>query len=92
MFFYDGLFSFKFGDMVKNKLKYLRVVIFCNVWKWFVVLDIGNNVIKVFGFKGKFLYSIGKFGVKKGELYSFCGIIVDRFDWIVVCDFDNYCV
>lgn len=86
----DGLFLFKFGDMVKNKLKHPRAVTFCNVRKRFVVSDTGNNVIKVFGPKGKFLYSIGKPGVKKGELYSPRGITVDRLDRIVVCDFDNH--
>lgn len=92
MFLFEGMFLFKFGDIVKNKLKYLRVVIFCDVWKCFVVLDIGNNVVKVFGLKGKFFNIVGKLGVRKGELYSFRGVIVDKLDRIVVCDFDNYCV
>lgn len=86
----EGIYLFKFGDTVKNKLKHPRAVTFCNVRNRFIVSDTGNNVIKVFGPKGKFLHSIGNPGVKKGELYSPRGITVDKLDRIVVCDFDNH--
>lgn len=86
----EGIFLFKFGDTVKNKLKHPRAVTFCNERKRFVVSDTGNNVLKVFGPKGKFLYSIGSPGVKKGQMYSPRGVTVDKLDRIVVCDFDNH--
>lgn len=86
----EGIFLFKFGDTVKNKLKHPRAVTFCNERKRFVVSDTGNNVLKVFGPKGKFLHTIGKPGTKKGELYSPRGVTVDKLDRIVVCDFDNH--
>ncbi|KAL9953617.1 hypothetical protein ACROYT_G041063 [Oculina patagonica] len=86
----EGIFLFKFGDTVKNKLKHPRAVTFCNVRKRFVVSDTGNNVVKVFGPKGKFLSTVGKPGVRKGELYSPRGVTVDKLDRIVVCDFDNH--
>ena len=86
----EGIFLFKFGDTVKNKLKHPRDVAFCDVRKRFVVSDTGNNVVKVYDPKGKFLRSIGKPGVRKGELYSPRGVTVDNLDRIVVCDFDNH--
>ena len=86
----EGMFLFKFGDTVKNKLKHPRAVTFCDVRKRFVVSDTGNNVVKVFGPKGKFLNTVGKPGVRKGELYSPRGVTVDKLDRIVVCDFDNH--
>ena len=86
----EGIFLFKFGDTVKNKLKHPRAVTFCNERKRFVVSDTGNNVLKVFGPKGKFQYTIGMPGVKKGQMYSPRGVTVDKLDRIVVCDFDNH--
>lgn len=86
----NGMFLFKFGDTVKNKLKHPRAVTFCDVRNRFVVSDTGNNVVKVFGPKGKFLNTVGKPGVRKGELYSPRGVTVDNLDRIVVCDFDNH--
>ena len=86
----EGMFLFKFGDIVNNKLKHPRAVTFCDVRKRFVVSDTGNNVVKVFGPKGKFLNTVGKPGVRKGELCSPRGVTVDNQDRIVVCDFDNH--
>lgn len=86
----EGIFLFKFGDTVKNKLKHPRAVTFCNLRKRFVVSDTGNNVLKVFGPKGKFSHTVGSPGVRKGQLYSPRGLVVDKLDRIVVCDFDNH--
>ena len=86
----EGKFLFKFGDTLQNKLKHPRDAIYCNKRKRFVVSDTGNNVVKVFDPKGKYLHAIGKPGIKKGELYSPRGILIDSLDRIIVCDFDNH--
>ena len=86
----EGKFLFMFGDAIEEKLKHPRDTVYHENTKHFVVSDTGNNVLKVFDAQGGYLRTIGKPGVKKGELYSPRGLVVDANDRIVVCDLDNH--
>lgn len=86
----EGKFLFNFGTGIPEKLKHPREAIFLSSQNIFVVSDTGNNVLKVFDEKGNFLRIIGKPGNKKGELYSPRGLVVDKENRLIVCDFDNH--
>ena len=80
-------FLFKFGDTGDEKLYYPSHSVFHN--DMFFVSDSGNNCIKVFDNKGKFLYKFGKSGTGDGELRRPLGLCVDRNNTLIVCNRDN---
>ena len=55
----------------------------------FLVLERGNNCIKVFDQSGTFLYKFGTQGDQDGQLNKPCGMLADRSSNLLVCDSNN---
>ena len=65
--------------------------LFCVVYHQdrFFVSDAKANCIKVFSEEGKFLYNIGSEGSGDGQLIHPCGLVIDKFNNLIVCDAGN---
>ena len=55
----------------------------------FFVSDAIANCIKVFNEEGKFLYNIGSEGFGDGQLNGPVGLVIDKFNNLIVCDTRN---
>ena len=76
-----------FGDSGPEKL---NKPISCIPYKdRFLVSDRGNNSIKVFDQTGTYLYEFGKVGDEDGQLKWPHGMLLDRSNNLLVCDFNN---
>ena len=84
MFTIDGEPVFKFGDSGPERLDNPLGCV-CYEEKFFVT-DLNNNFVKVFDDKGQFLYKFGEKGNGDGHLNSPCGLCVDKYGNLLVCD------
>ena len=84
VFTMDGEPVFKFGDSGPERLDHPTSCV-CYEEKFFVT-DRNNNCVKVFDGKGRFLYKFGEEGECDGQLNSPCGLCVDKYGNLLVCD------
>mgnify|MGYP000081982469 CR=1 FL=1 len=84
VFTMDGEPVFKFGDSGPERLDHPTSCV-CYEEKFFVT-DRNNNCVKVFDGKGRFLYKFGEKGNGDGQLNSPCGLCVDKYGNLLVCD------
>ena len=84
VFTMDGEPVFKFGDSGPERTDYPFSCV-CYEEK-FIVTDRNNNCVKVFDGKGQFLYKFGEKGNGDGQLNSPCGLCVDKYGNLLVCD------
>ena len=87
VFTMDGEPVFKFGDSGPERLDHPHSCV-CYEEKFFVT-DLSNNFVKVFDGKGRFLYKFGEKGNGDGQLNSPCGLCVDKYGNLLVCDPGN---
>ena len=87
VFTMDGEPVFKFGDSGPERLDHPTSCV-CYEEKFFVT-DRNNNCVKVFDGKGRFLYKFGEKGNGDGQLNSPCGLCVDKYGNLFVCDPGN---
>ena len=87
VFTMDGEPVFKFGDSGPERTDYPFTCV-CYEEK-FIVTDRNNNFVKVFDGKGRFLYKFGEKGNGDGQLNSPCGLCVDKYGNLLVCDPGN---
>ena len=80
----DGEPVFKFGDSGLERTDHPFSCV-CYEEK-FIVTDRNNNCVKVFDGKGRFLYKFGEKGNGDGQLNSPCGLCVDKYGNLLVCD------
>ena len=55
----------------------------------FFVTEFNNKCVKVFDEKGQFLYKFGEKGNGDGQLIQPCGLCVDKYGNLLVCDMGN---
>ena len=84
VFTMDGEPVFKFGDSGPERLANPLGCV-CYEEQFFVT-DRNNNCVKVFDGKGRFLYKFGEKGNGDGQLNSPCGLCVDKYGNLLVCD------
>ena len=84
VFTMDGEPVFKFGDSGPERLDHPHSCV-CYEEKFFVT-DLSNNFVKVFDGKGRFLYKFGEKGNGDGQLNYSCGLCVDKYGNLLVCD------
>ena len=87
VFTMDGEPVFKFGDSGPERLDHPHSCV-CYEEKFFVT-DLSNNCVKVFDGKGRFLYKFGEKGNGDGQLNYPCGLCVDKYGNLLVCDPGN---
>ena len=87
VFTMDGEPVFKFGDSGPERLDHPHSCV-CYEEKFFVT-DLNNNCVKVFDGKGRFLYKFGEKGNGDGQLNYPCGLCVDKYGNLLVCDAIN---
>ena len=87
VFTMDGVPVFKFGDSGPERLDHPHSCV-CYEEKFFVT-DLNNNCVKVFDGKGRFLYKFGEKGNGDGQLNYPCGLCVDKYGNLLVCDAIN---
>ena len=76
-----------FGDSGPEKLNHPTS---CIPYKnMFLVSDTGNHCVKVYDQLGTFLYKFGIQGNQDGQFNGPRGMLVDRFNNLLVCDFGN---
>ena len=83
----DGEPVFKFGDNGPERLDHPTHCV-CYEEKFFVT-DRNNNCVKVFDGKGQFLYKFGEKGNGNEQFYFPCGLCVDKYGNLLVCDPGN---
>ena len=83
----DGEPVFKFGDSGPERLDHPLSCV-CYEEKFFVT-DRNNNCVKVFDERGQFLYKFGEKGNGDGQLIQPCGLCVDKYGNLLVCDIGN---
>ena len=76
-----------FGDSGSEKLK--RPTSCIPYKNMFLVSDAGNSCIKVFDQSGTFLNKFGTRGKQDGQFKYPCGMLVDRYSNLLVCDCIN---
>ena len=87
VFTMDGEPVFKFGDSGPERLDHPLSCV-CYEEKFFVT-DRNNNCVKVFDERGQFLYKFGEKGNGDGQLIQPCGLCVDKYGNLLVCDIGN---
>ena len=87
VFTMDGEPVFKFGDSGPERLDH-PINCVCYEEKFFVA-DMNNNCVKVFDERGQFLYKFGEKGNGDGQLIQPCGLCVDKYGNLLVCDMGN---
>ena len=87
VFTMDGEPVFKFGDSGPERLDH-PVSCVCYEEK-FIVTEKNNNCVKVFDERGQFLYKFGEKGNGDGQLIQPCGLCVDKYGNLLVCDIGN---
>ena len=87
VFTMDGEPVFKFGDNGPERLDHPTHCV-CYEEKFFVT-DRNNNCVKVFDGKGQFLYKFGEKGNGNEQFYFPCGLCVDKYGNLLVCDPGN---
>ena len=87
VFTMDGEPVFKFGDSGPERLDH-PIDCVCYEEKFFVA-DMNNNCVKVFDERGQFLYKFGEKGNGDGQLIQPCGLCVDKYGNLLVCDTGN---
>ena len=87
VFTMDGEPVFKFGDSGPERLDHPLSCV-CYEEKFFVT-DLNNNCVKVFDERGQFLYKFGEKGNGDGQLNLPCGLCVDKYGNLLVCEMEN---
>ena len=87
VFTMDGEPVFKFGNSGPERLDHPYSCV-CYEEK-FIVTDPYNNCVKVFDERGQFLYKFGEKGNGDGQLIQPCGLCVDKYGNLLVCDTGN---
>ncbi|XP_078346271.1 E3 ubiquitin-protein ligase TRIM45-like [Oculina patagonica] len=84
----DGESIFTFGDSDTEKLNQpLSCIPYKNL---FFVSDSGNHCVKVFDRTGTFLHKFGGKGKEDGQFNTPHGLLVDKSDNLLVCDWENH--
>ena len=87
VFTMDGEPVFKFGNSGPERLDSPFSCVFYEE-KLFVT-DKNNDCVKVFDERGQFLYKFGEKGNGDGQLIQPCGLCVDKYGNLLVCDTGN---
>ena len=87
VFTMDGEPVFKFGNRGPERLDH-PICCVCYEEKFFVT-EFNNKCVKVFDERGQFLYKFGEKGNGDGQLIQPCGLCVDNYGNLLVCDMEN---
>ncbi|XP_066030611.1 E3 ubiquitin-protein ligase TRIM71-like [Pocillopora verrucosa] len=87
VFTMDGEPVFKFGNRGPERLDH-PICCVCYEEKFFVT-EFNNKCVKVFDERGQFLYKFGEKGNGDGQLKQPCGLCVDKYGNLLVCEMAN---